>query len=96
MVQVSKHAKKRIKQRVGVSPKNSRMINKILSEGIHRERTKGRLRKYMDRIYNYRDNSTPLLYGDKVYVFSKDDVLITVLSLPSNLQKDYKKMIISK
>lgn len=96
MVEISKHAKQRIKQRVGVSPKNSRMMDKILSNGIHRKNTKGRLRKYMDRIYNYRDNSVPLLYGDKIYVFSKDNILITVLSLPSNLQKDYKKMIITK
>ena len=84
MVNMTKHGAKRMRERNGLNMKSAvRMTDRVFRDGIRRENTKGRLRKWVDHVY------------DKCYVYSNDgsNLLITVLNIPANLMKDKKKMI---
>ena len=95
MVNMTKHGAKRMRERNGLNMKSAvRMTDRVLRDGIRRENTKGRLRKWEDHVY-YNGEKLPVIYGDKCYVYSNDgsNLLITVLNIPANLMKDKKKMI---
>lgn len=93
-MRISQHAKKRMKQRCGLHGKSAvRMGNRVLEEGIRREYTKGRLRKWIDWVCSYNPQTIPVLYGEKCYIFSECNVLITILNVPSDLTKDLKHMV---
>lgn len=85
---VTKHAKKRGKQRIGVKKKDvQRNAQKALELGISHYEAKGNLKRYMTKIYL--KNGIPnnmRVYNHKVYLFC-NNVLITVLSLPAQLCK---------
>ena len=91
---ISEHAKERIKERCGFN-KNAteRMANKAFEEGITHSQTKGRLNKWVTSLYfkNKKANNIRL-YGDKAYIFC-DKVLVTVIQIPIGLMKDFKKMV---
>lgn len=91
---VSNHAKERIKERCGFN-KNAteRMVNKAYEEGITHRQTKGRLNKWVTSLYfkNKSDNNIRL-YGDKAYIFC-GSVLVTVVQISIDLMKDFKKMV---
>ena len=92
---LTNHAKTRMKQRCGLSKKSSkRMAEKALECGIKHSETTGRLHKYMSGLYvaHKRKGADIRIYGDKVYIFC-EDVLITVLQVPSDLTRDMKSMI---
>ena len=95
MVNMTKHGAKRMRERNGLNMKSAvRMTDRVFRDGIRRESTKGRLRKWVDHIY-YNGEKLPVIYGDKCYVYSNDgsNLLITVLNIPADLMKDKKKMI---
>jgi sugar diacid utilization regulator len=83
---VTKHAKKRMKERCGVKSKSvDKMAERAYFTGMTHSDAKGALRKYCDMVYlSYRDANQIRLYGDKVYIF-KNTYLITVFNLPRNL-----------
>ena len=91
---ISEHAKERIKERCGFN-KNAieKMTNKAFEEGITHSQTKGRLNKWVTSLYfkNKKANNIRL-YGDKAYIFC-DKVLVTVIQIPIRLMKDFKKMV---
>ena len=96
MTGLTKHGKKRMKERNGLHGKAAlRMSQKALETGYRRADTKRRLRKWMDQIDTYSDKTFPVLYGDKCYIFSPQHFLVTVINVPSDLTKDMKKMIVS-
>lgn len=93
-MRVSNHAKMRMKQRCGLSSKScERIAKKAFEEGVHHNQTKGLLNKWVTSLYfkNQKANNIRL-YGDKAYIFC-DDVLVTVIQIPSDLTKDMKSMI---
>lgn len=92
---VTKHAKERMIQRLGIPKKSiQRIAEKAYHDGVYRQKTKGRLHKYLTKIAATNSEASNLhLYGDKVFVFNAN-VLVTVLQIPSNLTKDIRKMII--
>lgn len=95
MVNMTKHGAKRMRERNGLNMKSAvRMTDRVFRDGIRRESTKGRLRKWVDHIY-YNGEKLPVIYGDKCYVYSNDgsNLLITVLNIPADLMKDKKKTI---
>ena len=81
---VTNHADKRIRQRVGVPRSAARKVAvKAKSQGIERKDTTGSLRRYLDHVYYYNDNSDAIyVWAEKVYIFA-DEALITVLNLPT-------------
>lgn len=92
---VTEHAKKRLKERNGLNKKSiDRMAEKALNEGIRHSQTKGNLNKWISKQFFYNHKASNIrLYGDKAYLFTKDDKLITVLQIPASLMKDFKKMV---
>lgn len=91
---LTKHAKTRIKERCGLGKKGSlRAAEKALTEGIPHSRTKGRLNKWITSLYFGGSKANNIrLYGDKAYIFH-NQTLITVMQIPQNLMKDLKKMV---
>ena len=94
-MKITKHAKKRSKERNGWSDKaTERMVPKILKSGIRHEQTKGHLHKWVSGLYDShkRKGADIRLYGDKAYIFA-NDVLITVVQIPANLTKNMDKLV---
>ncbi len=85
-VVVSKHAKKRIRERLGVNKKGTgKVAEKALQFGITHSEAKGKLHRYLDSIYFMKDKPICMrVYNHSVYLF-KSTTLITVLPLPRSL-----------
>lgn len=84
---VSRHAKKRIKQRMGINKKASeRVAKRALTEGLTHAETTSMLHRYLDSLYlSHEKGGKMRVYHQKVFVFSNNNVLITVLQLPTGL-----------
>ena len=83
---VTKHAEKRIRQRLGINKKSTeKAAEKALQLGVTHSETKGNLHRYLDGIFllNYKPTNMRV-YNHAVYLF-RDTKLITVLPLPKNL-----------
>lgn len=91
---ISNHARKRMKERCGLNKKSQgHIVQKVIESGISHKQTKGRLNKWITSLYFKNKSANNIrLYGDKAYIFS-DKTLITVLQIPENLTKDLKFMI---
>jgi len=87
--EVTRHANKRIRQRIGI-PKGAveRNADKALRSGVPRTEYGGQLRRYLDSLYfRYGCAADNIMtYNDHVYVFN-GGILITVLHLPSRYLK---------
>lgn len=80
------HAQQRSKERLGFSKSTTeRMADKALREGLRAADTSGRLRRHLDGM-GMAHGTTPVIYGEHIYVFSSDRALITVLYLPVSLR----------
>ena len=99
-VVVTRHAKKRIRQRLGINKKSAEnAAEKAMQFGITHAEAKGKLCKHMDGIYRLSYNPNNMrVYNRSVYLF-RGTKLITVLPLPKNLwaqadkqQKQKKEM----
>lgn len=96
-MKVSKHAQQRIKERCGLHKKSyERMAKKAWEEGVTHAETKGNLNKWVTKLFFVNTNANNIrLYGDKAYIFC-GETLVTVMQIPSNLMKDFKKMVKEK
>lgn len=94
MIEISKHAFKRLSERSGLSKKAAyRIAERAFTQGITHSETKGNLNKYVTSLYfNNTKANNIRLYGDKAYIFV-GETLVTVLQIPSNLTKDMKKLV---
>ena len=87
-MQVTEHAKARIKERHG--GKNS-SLEKIaataLANGITHSETAGSLKRDLDKLFFKREVANNLrIWGDKVFIF-QNEKLITVVQLPHKYMK---------
>lgn len=96
MSSVTKHGSKRVKQRMGISKSSQdKLIAKALERGYKHNQTKGQLKKWIDKsAINKKYKGKYIVYGDKLYIFNKDDQLITLIQIPQNIMKNINKMII--
>ena len=93
-MRVSKHATKRIHERISI-PKSSvdRMAKKAIEKGITHQEATGHLCKYMDKLFlSHKTASNIRIYNHKSFLFSSNMTLITVLELPNNLKKIADKL----
>jgi hypothetical protein len=98
-VALSKHAKKRMKERTSLSNNQiNSTVEKILKYGIsHGDVSSGDLKKYFDLIYLQHNKSTKTrIYGNYVYCISSNNVIITLFELPINLRKRSKAIQLKK
>lgn len=81
---VTRHGEKRTRKRVGVNRSAvEKMARKALANGVARHETKGGLRRYLDYLYHYNKSAEHMrVWGEKVWLFTDKNILITVLDLP--------------
>ena len=87
MCTVSKHAERKIRQRLGLKKKAVRKkADQAFAEGLVHADTRGRLKRYLDRAWlrHRQGNNMRVLHG-YIYIFH-NDVLITVYRLPGRLK----------
>ena len=87
MPSLTKHGKKRITERIGVSSGDAkRNAIKAYRHGILHSETSGTLHAWMDgRYLRHKTGSNMRIYRGFLYIFH-DGVLITVFSIPQELQ----------
>lgn len=84
--QVSKHARKRTKQRAGLGKRAAvRNAQKAFDFGVKHSETRGHLNGYLTSIhFKNKTINNIRVYHRHVYLFA-GDVLVTVLNLPNSL-----------
>ena len=87
MAEVTNHAKRRMKARIGITKGNARKFaNKVLREGIRHEDTLGELHRWMDAEYlKYHTANNMRYYAGKLYIFCGER-LITVLNATASIE----------
>lgn len=87
MVILTNHAKRRLKERMGVHKNYLKKIaNKAFQKGLTRKDLKGGGEKYFDKLFlKYRKANNLRILGDFVFLFTSN-VLITVLRLPDDVK----------
>lgn len=88
MTIITRHGEKRSRKRLGLKKKAiERDVEAALEQGATHADTRGRLRKFLDKLYLSHENATNMrIHRGRVYLFN-EDTLITVITLPGNLQK---------
>jgi len=90
-VKITKHAENRAKERLSWGRKAiKRMAVIALSKGEIHKNAKGRLNRYLNKIYlNGSKANNVRIYGEVIYLFH-NNILITVLQLPKKIKAKYK------
>lgn len=80
---VTKHAKSRIKTRLGIKKKSSdKLAANALQKGLSHAELKGSVKKYISDVYlKYRTANNIRIYNHQIFLFH-GTVLITVFPLP--------------
>ena len=95
MAILTKHASMRMSQRCGIQKKTqSKIVRRVWRHGLtHSESSVDpNLKRWIDGLYlSQRKPNKILLYGNGAYLF-KDDVLITVILIPENLQESVNRL----
>lgn len=69
------------------------MAQRAFHDGICHSQTKGELNKWITSLYFKNKSANNIrIYGDKAYIFC-DEILVTVLQVPSYLRNNLKMMI---
>ena len=87
MTVLTRHGEKRLRKRAGLKKKTAKKESaKALKEGITHAESRGRLRKFLDKLFlSHQKANNIRVYKGRVYLFHKD-ILITAISLPGNLK----------
>ena len=94
LAEVTNHAKRRMKARIGITKGNARKFaNKVLREGIRHEDTLGELHRWMDAEYlKFRTANNMRYYAGKLYIFCGER-LITVLNATASIENSLPEFI---
>lgn len=90
MSAVTHHGELRARKRLGINKKSvGRLAEQALAQGIPRTAYTGTFRRYLDANYfPYKEGGTRLLvHAQNLFVFSRDDALVTTWPLPSRWRK---------
>jgi hypothetical protein len=91
IIQITDHAYDRAKERLSLSKDSfCRLATKAYVEGIKAKESKGRLKRYLDKLwFQYKTANNVVIYGENIFFF-RENVLITVYQLPHVLRKFIK------
>jgi hypothetical protein len=94
MMNVTNHARDRIKERSGLPKKAiDRNAEKALEKGLRHAECSGRLKRYFDYLYlKHNKGSNIRIYNNHVYIFT-NKYLITVLPLPGEHRHTAQKLL---
>lgn len=87
IVEITKHADKRLKERLGL-PKSarSRITEKAFLKGKTHADARGKLKRYLDGCWlSYKTCNNVRLYSEHIWFF-KGNRLITVYDIPNNMK----------
>lgn len=87
---ITRHGEKRIVERVGINKASvSRHVSKVLNKGYGIDKAKKELEYWMNYKLAQYDNTAcnMKVYGNYLYLFSKEYDLITVLLIPLEIRK---------
>jgi hypothetical protein len=85
---VTRHANKRIRERVGISKSASKnLAKKVLKDGLDSSELEGKIKEYVDKVSSKSKNGNNIkFFNDKIYIFA-NEFLLTVIPLPKHLMK---------
>ena len=85
---ITEHAAERAKERLGLNRRAiARLAASALESGISPVDTRGSLRKYLDVKAALHPGCEPLIHGMFVFIFGREDALITVWELPHEFRR---------
>ena len=86
MIEVTDHAMKRLKERLGLPKKAcQRHVERAFEEGIKHSEVTGRVKKYFDKLFfEHKASKNMRIYGTILYIF-RNKTLIIVIPLPRNI-----------
>lgn len=86
---LTNHAKKRLKERCGISKGSaSMMTERAYERGVPHNELTGELQKWVNFVYlTHKSAGYLCIYGSQLYVF-KNQALITVLNVPNELRDE--------
>ncbi len=89
MARITRHARKRFKQRLGVHKTDTnKNANRALRDGVSQRDVRGDISRFMAALYfRNRTCNNIRLYNGMVYVFAKE-TLITVFPIPYRFRED--------
>ncbi len=90
---LSKHAKQRSKERLGLKDSSlERILPRIMSEGRRARDFVGSFKKYLDSLHMaYPGKKDIVIYAHQIYVI-KDTTLVTVMHVPQKFIKILNKL----
>lgn len=93
---ITDHAFERAEERLNIGKKSlERFANKAYAQGIKHADTKGKLKKYITKIWAVdKEVNNVRIYGENVFLFV-DNRLITLYQLPNEFKK-YVKVFVNK
>jgi|SRR5574344_289837 hypothetical protein len=93
-MRITNHAEKRMKKRMGAGKKDfEKIAQKAIDFGIKHSEVRGNLLQFVNKVFlSHHKGANIRIYQQKVFVFTKDFVLITVLPVPSNLINTVNKI----
>ncbi len=85
-ITVTRHAQQRLKERFGVSKKNTRVVQNALDRGLTHAESTGVVKNYMNNmcLKEGKKANNLIIYAEKTFVFH-DKMLLTVVPLPKSL-----------
>lgn len=87
-MELTQHAIERSKERLNLNERSLlRLAEKALETGKKHSECKGKLRKYLDKLWlEYKTANNVRISGEVLFLF-RDDRLITLYQIPLNLRK---------
>ena len=89
MAATTQHAKKRAKRRMGYNV-GPRFLEKVLQEGYSQKNTTGSLKRYLHS-FGRKYKRKPVIYDNMIYLFTSQDVLITMYEITESTKKLIKE-----
>lgn len=85
---ITEHAKERARERLKWNAETlEKMSERAMNIGVKHSDTRGKLNRFMSKIYlQHKTANNTRIYGEHIYIFA-DNVLITVIQLPTVLKK---------
>jgi hypothetical protein len=87
-IKISKHAKQRSKERLGVKASSfERILPRIVAEGRRAKDFVGSFKRYLDNLHmSYPGRKDIIVYAHQIYIM-KDTTIVTVLHVPQKYIK---------
>ena len=87
-MKTSVHGRKRVRKRIGIKKKAvDAMRDAAFSKGLTHAQAKGRLSRYIDKLYLEHDAGNNIrIYANYVWIFD-GTTLVTVFPIPNNLRR---------